>query len=430
MQPVLAAKDEVRLCQFNDVGSNGRCSNAGGMFWLILFIGFRNSKLGNVSNYSVYFSIIFLACYLLWTKLLKPMFLKSKSMRSTSLKDNLRNALRWKLVMFARQREGLKRLKLSCKLESERTFCHGRSRVTSTRTAALAFVKRKRVEENKSDARSDSSYEVVDKVEDRFYQSEEFYRRIERFLSRVDVLSLHQCSTLLFEPEERRKLCQLQDEVEHVKKSMDDWIESANFFSDCTKPLHMSTSINAGNIFFVQGSAPELPIVLDTGASKSLSPNRSDFISFKKILSTVSGIGAKSQEEGIGKVRWRIFDQNGVERTIETVALYMPSARVRLYSPQTHFKEHQSGAVHMTWKTVTLQLPNDSTSLTFPFNQMCNLPLMLLKEKVEAVNYGIESSPVVATIHVKDHFVLLATWGKVPARASQRNLILVRQMER
>ena len=170
-----------------------------------------------------------------------------------------------------------------------------------------------------------------------------FEERIEGFLSVTDVLSLHKCSTLLFEPTEQEKLRQIQMDVQAAKGTMQSWLNLTNYFTDCSSTLHQMTTINAGNIFLMEGDSPELPIVLDTGASKSLTPNRTDFILFKATKSTVSGIGAASRVEGVGTVRWKIFDQNGVETTIETLALYMPTARVRLYSPQAHFKEYQVG---------------------------------------------------------------------------------------
>ena len=77
----------------------------------------------------------------------------------------------------------------------------------------------------------------------------------------------------------------------------------------------------------------KVPTVIDTGASRSLTPFRSDFVKFTNQQSSISGIGSDSQVEGFGTVRWKIIDENGTIQSIETIAYYTPSAHIHLYSP-------------------------------------------------------------------------------------------------
>ena len=123
----------------------------------------------------------------------------------------------------------------------------------------------------------------------------------------------------------------------------------------------------------------EMPMVIDTGASRSLSPHRSDFISYRAINNmAIGGISATTKISGVGKVRWEVMDQNGVTSLLETEAYHVEDATIRLYSPQFHFREQNCGRLEMDALGVSLTLPTpDATILSFPFNSFNNLPLML-----------------------------------------------------
>ena len=80
--------------------------------------------------------------------------------------------------------------------------------------------------------------------------------------------------------------------------------------------------------------------MIDSGASRSLSPLCSDFITFTSVNSKISGVGAQASIKGVGMVQWKITDQNGVSHTIETMAYFVPAESIPLYSPQFHFHEN------------------------------------------------------------------------------------------
>jgi len=87
----------------------------------------------------------------------------------------------------------------------------------------------------------------------------------------------------------------------------------------------------------------DIPIVIDTGASHSISPLRADFTTFQKLNQSLHGISAETRIEGQGMTSWDITDQNGVTSTVTTLAFHVPSASIRLYSPHYHFKECLDG---------------------------------------------------------------------------------------
>ena len=129
------------------------------------------------------------------------------------------------------------------------------------------------------------------------------------------------------------------------------------------------------------GSEPSdaMPIVIDSGASRSLSPNRSDFVTFTPLDSKIKGVGATASIKGSGRVHWKIIDVKGTCHSIETQAYYVPDASIRLYSPQYHFKESMTGSMTLNCHGVTLKVPA-GPDLEFPFNPSSNLPLMLPAE--------------------------------------------------
>ena len=139
-----------------------------------------------------------------------------------------------------------------------------------------------------------------------------------------------------------------------------------------------SISISPSQVFLSHGTKQSsLPTVIDSGASMSLSPLRSDFVTFKECSTTISGVSAKAQVQGTGTVRWRIADQHGVPCIIETEAYYVPEAGIRLYSPQHHFREHSSGCLFLMHNECVLRVPHSSQNLSFPYQPLSQLPLML-----------------------------------------------------
>ena len=127
-------------------------------------------------------------------------------------------------------------------------------------------------------------------------------------------------------------------------------------------------------------NADNMPIVIDTGASRSLSPNREDFISYSPLESSIKGVGATSKICGVGKVCWKITDMHDKTYTIETQAYHVPESSIRLYSPQFHFKESMRGELIASCDGVILKLPVGKTKfqfLEFPYQVSSNLPMML-----------------------------------------------------
>jgi hypothetical protein len=96
----------------------------------------------------------------------------------------------------------------------------------------------------------------------------------------------------------------------------------------------------------------DLPIVIDTGASLSLTPIWDDFIGNleETPLSKLIGLSSKTEVIGVGTVEFTIQVLFGVVRTIHTRAYYVPKATIRLFSPQSYFQEQDAGSCMVTSK--------------------------------------------------------------------------------
>ncbi|KAG7361170.1 hypothetical protein IV203_036270 [Nitzschia inconspicua] len=120
-----------------------------------------------------------------------------------------------------------------------------------------------------------------------------------------------------------------------------------------------------------------VPVVVDTGASVNLTPFASDFVGpiQPPDLKSLQGLGSSSDVVGQGLVEWQIRDVFGNVKTIRTKAYLVPSAPVRLMSPQTYFREGEAGELRVDHLKAELTL-HDGSVLTFPFAENM-LPYML-----------------------------------------------------
>jgi len=135
------------------------------------------------------------------------------------------------------------------------------------------------------------------------------------------------------------------------------------------------------------------PVVLDTGASFSLTPFTADFVT--PMVSTSSkemkGIANSLRIQGVSTVSWPIRDVFGRTRTVTTQAFCVPDADIRLFSPQRLFQEKQSGRCVIDHLKTSLELPDGGT-LEFPCCPNNNLPLMFT-DQCEQVGMATSDVP-------------------------------------
>jgi len=96
---------------------------------------------------------------------------------------------------------------------------------------------------------------------------------------------------------------------------------------------------------YFSNKADDIPIVIDTGASMSVTPCKDDFID--EIQPThvgdLQGLSGSMECQGQSLVQWTVRDVFGSVRIIQTHAYYVPKATIRLYSLQQYFQEQDAG---------------------------------------------------------------------------------------
>ena len=81
-------------------------------------------------------------------------------------------------------------------------------------------------------------------------------------------------------------------------------------------------------------------IIVDSGASLSISPHKSDFVgTIQNVDLRLGGMANGMIIEGKGKVEWSFVTENGKTLTIKTLCYYIPYCKARLLSPQRLFRK-------------------------------------------------------------------------------------------
>jgi len=157
------------------------------------------------------------------------------------------------------------------------------------------------------------------------------------------------------------------------------WREASKYrVNICSAALRAGGTIQP--TIYISNSQTEYPVVIDSGASYSLTPRIEDFVTpIRPDDTTLTGLTSTTVVAGSGTVEWMIQDVQGVIRKLRVEAFYVPSATIRLFSPQQYFQENNKGSYYMEAKRSTLTLAC-GTELLFPYNPGNRLPMMLTKQ--------------------------------------------------
>jgi hypothetical protein len=175
----------------------------------------------------------------------------------------------------------------------------------------------------------------------------------------------------------------------------------------------MSSKDRVKTVYFSRKEG-ELPIVIDSGASFSVTPNIHDFVGPIRPCSRseLNGLNTKISVIGEGDIQWKFQDVFGTVRTLTATAYYVPDAGVRLFSPQIYFMKHQCGSYTMDHKGSSLTL-RDGTTLQFPYNDGSSLPIMLttnhFKTHDKHVGLTYQDSQTLGDINGLQAFMNVAT---------------------
>ena len=145
--------------------------------------------------------------------------------------------------------------------------------------------------------------------------------------------------------------------------------------------LHMKRppSSRMSGAYISDHKSSEMPIVFDTGASFSVTPLASDFVTPLEApsVSNMTGLADSVKIAGVGWVEWPIRDMFGRVHTVRTRAYHVPVATIRLFSPQSYFQESDTklGKGEFDHESLTFTT-SDGSKLQFPYHPGSNLPIM------------------------------------------------------
>ena len=119
------------------------------------------------------------------------------------------------------------------------------------------------------------------------------------------------------------------------------------------------------------------PIVVDSGATFGITPFVEYIIpgTLKAIELDVNNLSGKSKITARGFGRWTVKDKHGTTATIEPFLHVVPTAEIRLFSPQNYFQGLKGGNYTMDENTTILTLPSNEI-LEIPYHHANNLPMI------------------------------------------------------
>ena len=168
---------------------------------------------------------------------------------------------------------------------------------------------------------------------------------------------------------------------------------------------------------FITGPGGKIEvIVIDTGASISCTPYENDFVTpLQPVNVQLNGLSDTITVAGIGEVEWAIKDSLGNVGVVRTMAYYVPEGNIRLFSPQSYFREHGDNSqckCAFTSDQLSLTTACGST-LSFQFNEGNNLPYMSLDDAclfagfTERMRFELREGPLVdetkSILHDSNH---------------------------
>ena len=110
-------------------------------------------------------------------------------------------------------------------------------------------------------------------------------------------------------------------------------------------------------------------------------PHKSDFLSYKPSKMKVKDLSSSNQVKGEGIVRWTFQDADGTPVNVELLGYHMPTAEVRLLSPQV-LLQTVGGHTLQTMNGVDISLDNGIRVLA-AYCPQSNLPVIPLMNRKE-----------------------------------------------
>ncbi|KAI2513070.1 hypothetical protein MHU86_1362 [Fragilaria crotonensis] len=150
------------------------------------------------------------------------------------------------------------------------------------------------------------------------------------------------------------------------------------------------------------------PIIWDSGASISITPDLSDFegpVTSPGTITQLKGIAKGLQIKGQGEVTWAVHDQLGNLRLLKVPAFHVPNIKVRLLSTSSLLQTYPDETITIEPNRLTLSgVPNDANRgpVTANVNSQNNLPTSEAYNATDPFKAADALVSIVNTVHERN----------------------------
>ncbi|KAI2510654.1 hypothetical protein MHU86_3765 [Fragilaria crotonensis] len=150
------------------------------------------------------------------------------------------------------------------------------------------------------------------------------------------------------------------------------------------------------------------PIIWDSGASISITPDISDFegpVTSPGTITQLKGIAKGLQIKGQGEVTWAVHDQLGNLRLLKVPAFHVPNIKVRLLSTSSLLQTYPDETITIEPNRLTLSgVPNDVNRgpVTANVNPQNNLPTSEAYNATDPFKAADALVSIVNTVHERN----------------------------
>ncbi|KAI2507770.1 hypothetical protein MHU86_6666 [Fragilaria crotonensis] len=173
-------------------------------------------------------------------------------------------------------------------------------------------------------------------------------------------------------------------------------------------PLRMALQAPARMREALGPKANTSPIIWDSGASISITPDLSDFegpVTSPGTITQLKGIAKGLQIKGQGEVTWAVHDQLGNLRLLKVPAFHVPNIKVRLLSTSSLLQTYPDETITIEPNRLTLSgVPNDVNRgpVTANVNPQNNLPTSEAYNATDPFKAADALVSIVNTVHERN----------------------------
>ena len=143
-----------------------------------------------------------------------------------------------------------------------------------------------------------------------------------------------------------------------------------------TVPIHKALLSSLEDAYCLSSQCVQAGVIIDTDALVCISPHRSDFISYKESKMKIRDLSSSNTVAGEGIICWSMQDENCNSVHVELLGYNIPTAEVRLLSPQVLLKTIGRYS-RQTIRGIDINLDN-GIKMNSVFCPRSNLPLLPL----------------------------------------------------